>query len=116
MHVIVVVRPRSREDEAAIRTQAWVKMFNEYSPPRVGLYAEVMYGGHPVVNAHVTAHVYQNNRNVAAITLRDTGGGNYKTLSTRFHTLKLHFLLWLKSQFVTCIVFINSGNVRHSTD
>ncbi|XP_048776390.2 calcium-activated chloride channel regulator 1-like isoform X1 [Ostrea edulis] len=75
MHVIVVIRPRSREDEAAIRTQAWVKMFNEYSPPRVGLYAEVMYGGHPVVNAHVTAHVYQNNRNVAAITLRDTGGG-----------------------------------------
>jgi hypothetical protein len=76
LHMLVFVRPRIREDEAAIRTRAWVKVFHEYSPPRVGLYAEVMYGGHPVVNAYVTAHVYQNSRKIATITLRDTGGGN----------------------------------------
>ncbi|XP_061184026.1 calcium-activated chloride channel regulator 4-like [Saccostrea echinata] len=66
---------RVREDEVPIRTNAWVKVFHEYSPPRIGVYAEVMYGGHPVVNANVTAHVFQNNRKVVVIPLRDTGGG-----------------------------------------
>lgn len=87
VHVTFTIRPRIREDEAAVRTRAWVKMFDEYSPPRVGLYAEVMYGGHSVVNAHVTAHVYQNYRNVATIILRDTGGGNFLCLH-----IELYFL------------------------
>lgn len=75
IHLLVVLKPQSTEDEVPIRTNAWVKVFHEHSPPRVGVYAEVMYGGHPVVNANVTAHVYHRERKVASLTLRDTGGG-----------------------------------------
>ncbi|XP_062621959.1 calcium-activated chloride channel regulator 3A-1-like isoform X2 [Saccostrea cucullata] len=75
VHMMVIFRPRVREDETPIRTNAWIKVFHEYLPPRIGVYAEVMYGGHPVVNSNVTAHVFQNNRKVTVISLRDTGGG-----------------------------------------
>ncbi|XP_078324950.1 calcium-activated chloride channel regulator 3A-1-like isoform X2 [Crassostrea virginica] len=75
IHLLVVLKSQSTEDEVPIRTNAWVKVFHEHSPPRVGVYAEVMYGGHPVVNANVSAHVYHRERKVASLALRDTGGG-----------------------------------------
>lgn len=72
-----MLQPIISEDEVPIRTNAWVKVFHEHSPPRVGVYAEVMNGGHPVVNANVTAHVYHEDRTVAVIPLRDSGGGKF---------------------------------------
>lgn len=70
-----MLKPIISEDEVPIRTDAWVKVFHEHSPPRVGVYAEVMNGGHPVVNANVTAHVYHEDIKLAMIQLRDSGGG-----------------------------------------
>ncbi|XP_052719266.1 calcium-activated chloride channel regulator 3A-1-like isoform X3 [Crassostrea angulata] len=75
INVLVMLQSIILEDEVPIRTNAWVKLFHEHSPPRVGVYAEVMNGGHPVVNANVTAHVYHEDRKVAVIPLRDSGGG-----------------------------------------
>lgn len=75
--MLVMLQPIISEDEVPIRTNAWVKVFHEHSPPRVGVYAEVMNGGHPVVNANVTAHVYHEDRKVAVVPLRDSGGGKF---------------------------------------